>query len=139
MDVTLVSQDLFDVLYSNKIDILDFTSFLNCNSVGQGMIFFIIWNRLMSIAVCVNTEEKYLLQQTLSILASSRISVILYDSISGSCPVNKLRNLAIHNANTTHVWITDLNIWPSSKYNPELLFRLFVWNDYRFSNTTFGW
>lgn len=80
----------------------------------------------MSIAVCVKTEEKYLLQETMSILASSRISVILYDSISESCPVNKLRNLAIHNVNTTHVWITDLNIWPSSKYNPELLFRLFV-------------
>lgn len=80
----------------------------------------------MSIAVCVNAAEKYILQQTVSLLASSRISVILYDSDSGSCPVNKLRNLAIRNSNTTHVWITDLNIWPSSRYNTELLFRFIV-------------
>ena len=45
----------------------------------------------------------------------ARLSIVPFVSTNPSVyPINKLRNLAIQNAKTDHIWLTDLDMWPSS-------------------------
>lgn len=38
---------------------------------------------------------------------------------SGHFPINRLRNVAIHNTITSHFWLTDVDIWPAC-HSPSL-------------------
>lgn len=46
----------------------------------------------------------------------SRLSIQQYISDQPDIyPINKLRNMAITNVRTDHLWLTDLDMWPSRR------------------------
>ena len=49
-----------------------------------------------------------------SFVIPSRLNVIAYFSDTAEpYPINKLRNIALRNVHTTHLWLADMDMWPA--------------------------
>ena len=71
--------------------------------------------RQLSIAVCVLDKENSMYSWYMRNNAfESRLHVTEYHAkTNAQYPINKLRNLAIESVQTTHLWLTDMDMWPS--------------------------
>lgn len=76
-------------------------------------------------------QKKY--EKSLSITPlDSRIHIVLYHATDNSVyPINKLRNLAIENVQTSHFWLADMDMWPSC-----ILYSLFSYSG--IAGSTYG-
>lgn len=49
----------------------------------------------------------------------SRISIVIRNAPNNDMyPINALRNMAINNVKTTHLWLADMDMWPSCSCLP---------------------
>ena len=74
----------------------------------------------MSVTIYVsnNTEEINEFKNSKSILPThSTFRYTVFYSNSDVYSYNKLRNIAIKNSVTTHIYISDMDFWPSSIYS----------------------
>lgn len=71
--------------------------------------------RQLSIAVFVLDKENSMYSWYMRNNAfESRLHVTEYHAkTNAQYPINKLRNLAIESVQTTHLWLTDMDMWPS--------------------------
>ena len=117
-----VLKDRRTVIWIVIVESLNLSTFLIFWNNGQGMTFIVLWMyRPISVALYMSPSEyihyrdKYPLYYRLK-----RLYLHPYISSTNSLPVNHLRNIAIANATTSHVWIMDLNMVPSDKLYERL-------------------
>ena len=54
-------------------------------------------------------------------LFPSRVHLLIHETDMTSFPINILRNIAYKNSDTTHVLVTDIDIFPDGMYHIKLL------------------
>lgn len=75
----------------------------------------------ISAAICVKKEEKELFQTiTESSFFPSRVRVAMFVPERTNFPINKLRNLAYTNSDSTHVLVIDIDVIPSRPLSAPL-------------------
>lgn len=92
---------------------------------GMGIFFNIIkyLSRPMSVAIYVSNNTKEIDEfekSKLFLPTQSTFRYSIYYSNSDVYSYNQLRNIAIKNSVTTHIYISDMDFWPSSIY-------VFIW------------
>ena len=89
---------------------------------GQGIEFLILWTyRPISIALSISPSEYiYYRDKYPWYYRLKRLHIHPYISNTPSLSVNHLRNIAIANATTSHVWLMDLDMIPSDKLYERL-------------------
>lgn len=117
-----VLRDRRIVIWFVIVEYLNLSTFLVFWNNGQGILFVVLWMyRPISIALYMSPSEyihyrdKYPLFYRLK-----RLYLHSYISAANSLPVNHLRNIAIANATTSHVWVMDMDMVPSDKLYERL-------------------
>lgn len=72
------------------------------------------WKGQLSITIYLNQQQNENELGNYTIIQNNRIHYLVYQANSSIYPINHLRNMAIKNVKTTHLFVCDMDYWPSS-------------------------
>lgn len=74
------------------------------------------WSSPISHAIVIFDEDDLMLvnQYVKKNVNQERVEISIYKEDKDQYPINKLRNVAISKSKTSHYFIDDIDLWPSS-------------------------